>query len=580
MPSQTTKSAPAGAQTNSIGIDFNQARQTLTQRDRDLKLTLAKAQALLNSGEPAQTLILLDEFTNQEFSASVSDRLYTFMAQAHFSLNNAIEAYRALTQVSQTTAEYWFLLQRVCSALVFNRCKADSMIALQSQTQLFDQVEQDAILEALLEANRNPGYEDLVLNAAQITPLSTPENTRHLGWYALTDILTSAGSRQKAAAAWDNWQLRWSTHPAALTAPTLTDQLAVKPTQSISLMLPLSGNLARVGRAVRDGFIAALMAEELNTDLHIFDSATHSPIELIRLARNVSADVLVGPLLKLNVDAFAAFAAASETPTLLLNYLPSDEDIGAPAINLLQLGTAIEDEAATLAAHMQTNQHERVMVVYNNSAWANKALNTFRKAWPYPVHTANFSTIKQLTNAVGSTMGVAASTARKTRIAALLDEPVEFLPRARQDLDAILALTTGFESAALVPALQFHFADHLPVYATSQSLRDNKSPTGFAATELPALVQPDVAEQALIDAFNLNQSPLVDLYALGLAAFQMATWAPVLTESSSWREHFIRHSPIGTLRIGSTGRLSRTLTVTTVSDQQSERSSAGIIGSE
>ena len=579
-PLQTTESAPAGAQTNGVGIDFNQARQTLTQQDRDLKQTLAQAQALLNSGAAAQTLTLLSQFKNQEFSTSVSDWLYTLIAQAHISLNNAIEAYRALTQVSQTTTEYWVLLKRVCSALVFNRCKADSMIALQSKTPLSGLVEQDAILQALLDANRNPGYEDLMLTGARITPLSTPETTRHLGWYALADVLTSAGSRQKATAAWDDWRQRWPTHPAALTPPTLTDQLAATSTKSIALMLPLSGNLARVGRAVREGFIAALMAEELNTDLHIFDSASHSPIELIRLARNVSADVLVGPLLKLNVEAFAAFAAASETPTLLLNYLPSDDNINTPAINLLQLGTAIEDEAATLATHMQTNQHERVMVVYNDSAWANKALNTFRDAWPYPLHTANFSTIKQLTNAVGSTMGVAASAARKARIATLLDEPVEFLPRARQDLDAVLALTTGFESAALVPALQFHFADHLPVYATSQSLRDNKSPTGFAATELPALVKPDAAEQALIDAFNLNQSPLVDLYALGLAAFQMATWAPVLTESPSWREHFIRNSPIGMLSISPTGRLSRTLTVTTLQDRQKATSSPGNMGSE
>ena len=579
-PLQTTESAPAGAQTNGIGIDFNQARQTLTQQDRDLKLTLAQAQAVLDSGDATQTLMLLNEFTNQEFSASVNDWFYTLTAQAHSSLNNAIEAYRALTQVSQTTAEYWVLLRQVCSALAFSRCKADSMIALQNQTQLSGQVEQDAILETLLDANRNPGSEDLVLTAAQITPLSTPETNSHSGWYALADVLTSAGSRQKTIAAWDNWQQRWSTHPAALTPPTLTNELAARTTRSIALLLPLSGNLARVGRAVRDGFIAALMAEELNTDLHIFDSANHSPIELIRLARNVSADVVVGPLLKLNVEAFAAFAAASETPTLLLNYLPGDSDFGAPAINLLQLGTAIEDEAATLAAHLQTNQHERVMVVYNDSAWANKALNTFREAWPYPLHTANFGTIKQLTNAVGSTMGVAASTARKTRIAALLGESVEFLPRARQDLDAILALTTGFESAALVPALQFHFADHLPVYATSQSLRDNKSPTGFAVTELPVLVQPNAAEQALIDAFNLNQSPLVDLYALGLAAFQMATWATVLTESSSWREHFIRHSPIGMLSISSTGRVSRTLTVTTARDRQRAISSAGNMGSE
>jgi outer membrane PBP1 activator LpoA protein len=165
-------------------------------------------------------------------------------------------------------------------------------------------------------------------------------------------------------------------------------------------------------------------------------------------------------------------------------------------------------------------------------------------------------------------MGVADSSARKARVSSLLKEPIEFLPRARQDLDAIVALTTGFESAALIPALQFHFADHLPVYATSQSLRDNQSPNGFIVTELPALVEPDATEQALINAFNLNQNPLVDLYVLGLTAFQIATWAPVLTEPSPWRDHFTRQSPIGRLSLKSGGRLSRSLAVTTVNDAQ------------
>ena len=88
--------------------------------------------------------------------------LYTHSASAYFSEQRHRSLSRA-TQVSQTTTEYWILLRRVCSALVFNRCKADSMIALQSKTQLSGQVEQDAILQALLDANRNPGYEDLML---------------------------------------------------------------------------------------------------------------------------------------------------------------------------------------------------------------------------------------------------------------------------------------------------------------------------------------------------------------------------------------------------------------------------------
>ena len=570
-------------QTQRLGLGVDQARDTVTQQSRDLKRTLAQAQTLLKSGAALQTLDLLNGLKDSELSGLSSDLCYTLKAQAHSLLNNPIEAYRALTQLSQIGTEHWRILRQACSKLNFNRCMADSMIALQAEAALSSQFEQDAILETLLNAKRAPGYEDLVLTSAQITPLPTPETPLHMGWYALIDMLTSAGSRQKTAIAWKNWQQRWSNHRAALTPPNLTNQLTVRPVKSIALMLPLSGDLARVGRAVRDGFIAALMEESLNTDLHIFDSAALLPIQLIRGAREVNADVLVGPLLKPNVQAFASFAAASETPTLLLNYLPSSDSestASTSATQMLQLGTAIEDEATTLATHMQTNQHERVMIVYNDSAWANKAFDTFINAWPHPVYTANFGTIKQLTNSVGETMGVTASASRKDRVAALLGEQVEFLPRARQDLDAILALTTGFESVALIPALQFHFAEHLPVYATSQSVRGNQSPNGFAVTELPALVQPNAAEQALIDAFKLSQSPLVDLYALGLTAFQMATWAPVLTEPSLWRNHFINHSPIGMLSLGSQGRISRTLKVMTVGDRQNSTSRAAATDSE
>ena len=532
-----------------------------------------EAQTLLNTGAADRALKLMSGFEPGEFSEATSDGLFSLTAQAHLSLGNHIEAYRALTRVSRITADYWFLLKRVCTQLAFNRCRADSLIALQAESALSSRFEHDAILQALLTASRNPGYEDVILAAAEIIPIATPETSSHQGWYALTEILTSAGSRQSTAVAWQNWRQRWPDHKAALTPPTITDALGVEATKSIALMLPLSGDLARVGRAVRDGFIAAFMSENIDLDLHIFDSAANSSIELIRSAREVAADVIVGPLLKLNVDTFAPFAAASETPTLLLNYLPNSTDTNAtatPTLNLLQLGTAIEDEAATLAVHMQTNQHERVMIVYNNSAWANKALDTFRTAWPHPVYPANFSAIKQLTNAVGKAMGVAKSNERRARVSALLKEPVEFLPRARQDLDAIVALTTGFESAALIPALQFHFADHLPVYSTSQSLRDNESPKGFTVTELPALVQPTTAERALIKAFNLNQNPLVDLYVLGMTAFQVATWAPALSETSSWRDHFTRQSPIGRLSLEAGGRLSRSLAVTTVQDPRTE----------
>ena len=135
-------------------------------------------------------------------------------------------------------------------------------------------------------------------------------------------------------------------------------QLAAPANESIALMLPLSGRLANVGRAVRDGFIAAYLAEAgapataVTPKLHVFDSAKYTSMELMRLARGANADVLVGPLLKANVEAFAGFALASETPTLLLNYLPdalTRKTEPDSSLTLVQLGTAIEDEAETLS---------------------------------------------------------------------------------------------------------------------------------------------------------------------------------------------------------------------------------------
>jgi outer membrane PBP1 activator LpoA protein len=123
-------------------------------------------------------------------------------------------------------------------------------------------------------------------------------------------------------------------------------------------------------------------------------------------------------------------------------------------------------------------------------------------------------------------MGVEASQNRRDQLAKLLDEEIEFLPRERKDIDAVVTFTDGLESKALVPALKFHFADELPVFATSQTARaaDLGALAGFQVTELPLLAEPRAIGQNLSAAFKLADSPLVELYALGLDAYRLATW--------------------------------------------------------
>jgi outer membrane PBP1 activator LpoA protein len=130
----------------------------------------------------------------------------------------------------------------------------------------------------------------------------------------------------------------------------------------------------------------------------------------------------------------------------------------------------------------------------------------------------------------------------------LLGEPLEFLPRARGDVDAIVALVTQIEASALVPALKYHFADEVPVYATSQTVRGADAAAlreleGFRVSELPWFTHEFASYQALRDAFGLDGSPFAALYALGVDAFRLTERTPRLLAGNN------------TAMLGSTGVL-------------------------
>ena len=183
-----------------------------------------------------------------------------------------------------------------------------------------------------------------------------------------------------------------------------------------------------------------------------------------------------------------------------------------------------------LANHVLAAGHEKLLVVHSQDRWARRALQALREQWPYPLTEAAFVDIKGLTGAVGEAMQVAASETRKNEIANILGQQLEFLPRARGDLDGIIALTTQVEAEALVPALRFHFADGLPVYATSQVTRGENTArlAGFHLTEMPLFTAPSANQAALTSSFELEQNPYAELYALGFDAYRLATWLPIL----------------------------------------------------
>jgi len=389
---------------------------------------------------------------------------------------------------------------------------------------------------------------------AEVPPLVVVDAERgasgvRRGWWQLKAMMFQSftlAEQQRRLAAWRDSR---PDHPATRHPPAALASLAgAPPVTRVGLLLPLSGNLSRAGRAVRDAFVATYLShrEEVGFDVIVYDTAAEPLPALYERALVDGADLLIGPLAKEAVSQMNTLNP--EVPVLALNYL-GDEEL--PAANLVQLGLAIEDEAATLSAWLTDERTERLLLLHNDEDWARRARATVASSWTGALTVQPLEDIRTVTESVGVAMHVAASETRREELEAVLGTSLEFLPRARGDVDAIVALVTQLEASALVPALKFHFADQIPVYATSQTVR-GASPerlrdlAGFRVSELPWFALETPSYRALDDAFALAGSPFAALYALGVDAFRLAERLPLVLDGSM------------TELLGSTGELSFT----------------------
>ena len=429
-------------------------------------------------------------------------------------------------------------------------------------------------------------------------------NTYEEAWWELADVYTRALSPSLQEQAWLSWRRRNSGHLASQFPPIELTTRITRP-ETIALLLPLSGQLAGAGGAIRDGFVAAYLSErqsgrsrfdDIAEDQRvlIYDTGAGSIAALVEQALADGADALVGPLSKPNVQALIDLDMA--TPAVALNRIddtaavepnpdewvegnPEDPDEGVPneevgesfeiegagdvpdapsshdellvtaeferdpeALddpsatgdtslepvfpNVIQLSLAVEDEAIALALRIADDKLERLSVFTGASAWSDRAVSAFREHLSPDVVVTDerrFDEMTQITAVAGEALRVNESNERHAFVERTTGLDIEFTPRRRQDVDAIVAFVDDAEFDTLVPALRFHFASDIPVFVTSSALRDGRpsnSANGTRFTELPWRLYASKLRADVASAFpNAATSP--SLYALGVDAFRI-----------------------------------------------------------
>ena len=380
-------------------------------------------------------------------------------------------------------------------------------------------------------------------------------------WWRFLRTYNEALTPARQRTLWAGWRQGHADHPAALVRPPGLDEPARR---RIALLLPLSGRYANAGEWVRDGFLAGYFHGTSGRDTDagpraqsvlLYDTGAAPVDALYEEAMADGAEAIVGPLSKENVARM--WDLDPILPTVTLNTIaPLDSGDGAP--RFVQFALAVEDEGRALARRLGVDGRERVVVFRTRADWSERAAVALETNLPDDVELVDagvFPDVKEVTKVVGEALAIDESQARQTALARLFPGvEVAFTARRRADVSAVVALLDGDHADSLAAALRFHYAADLPVYGSSQVLRDGaRGLDGMRVCDMPWRLYPSPLKAALQGPFPAVAGTSESLFAFGVDAFRIVNRLSWLAASA---EHRIMGAS-GVLGLGPDGSVRR-----------------------
>ena len=369
------------------------------------------------------------------------------------------------------------------------------------------------------------------------------------------------------------WQKKWPSHPASILPPTelrLLSKLPETRPSAITLALPFSGPVEHVGKAVRDGFMAAYFNALQNQDLKtlkisFFDTHQHS-IETLFSAQSSNNELIIGPLTKAEVNKIPALDLHG-TAVLALNYLDTLQ-IGTARPTpetLYQFGLNPDIEVSQIAELLNRKQQHNIAFIGPENDLG------FRLYDALAIELQNYNSQiiesifykeqNSLSNSVAKLLGTDTSKARKRHIQNITGINFEFEPRRRQDIEAIFMLAKPQIAKQLNPLFAYHYAGDLPIYSGSQIHQANEPKNdldNIYFVDIPWMLSNTIDIKNIIrDAIPSSANQYARFYALGADAFSLA---PRLELLKTIKDSKLQ-GQTGTLSINSDGIVNRKLEV-------------------
>lgn len=251
----------------------------------------------------------------------------------------------------------------------------------------------------------------------------------------------------------------------------------------VVLLIPKTGPLARTGHVIERGFLSAYYAAKQQgiavPKVDIIDSHVNDIHTAYRRALAMGADFIIGPLTKSRLTALI-HSTRFRVPTLALNTL-TPPVTQHPIKNLYQFGLSPQDEIQQATQRMQADQHERLIVINPNNPWGKTLSDTLIQRWQHDggIVSARLSYGRRavLANGIRELLNIDLSERRYHELKKILHTSMHFVPRRRQDVDAIYVIASPSIAREIRPLLRYYYAGHVATYALSQVFQGNPNAT-------------------------------------------------------------------------------------------------------
>ena len=376
-----------------------------------------------------------------------------------------------------------------------------------------------------------------ITETTMLKALKEPQTVEVRGWLELNLIARRSNMLPVKMEPWiDQWYQRYGEHPAApLYAINLLEEskrIFIQPTR-IALMLPFSGRLEKVSHAIQNGFLYAYYQDpEQVADLEIINAST-DPIKFnlqYEQAIQNGADFIVGPISKDLIDLLQQ-REELQVPTLTLNYGTDETEA---TLNLYQFGLRPEDEAEQIADIALAQGKHHALVLVSDTDYGYRLQRAFSQRFEslggqvvgnaaYPAKSDDFSA------AIKTLLNLTTSEHRKTILQQVIKEQVQFDVRRRQDVDMIFIAANARQARSIKPQLEFHRAQDLPVYATSNISSSQSNPDDdrdlneILFVDIPWMLnnQNNRDHQEISRLWPNESKRFSRLFALGIDAYRM-----------------------------------------------------------